>query len=57
MTPHSDSDPQVLTLNYTKNSSTTYNIRDAGDSSVESFTGKSITNPTSDTEPPVFTWS
>ena len=55
MTPHSDSDPQVLTLNYTKNSSTTYNIRDAGDSSVESFTGKSITNPTSDTEPPVFT--
>ena len=30
MTPHSDSDPQVLTLNYTKNSSTTYNIRDAG---------------------------
>jgi len=54
MTPHSDSDPQVLTLNYNKNSSATYNIRDAGDSAVESLTGKSITNPTSDTEPPIF---
>ena len=55
MTPHSESDPQVLTLNYTKNSSATYNIRDSGDSAVESFTGKSITNSTADTKPPVFT--
>ena len=54
MTPHSESDPQVLTLDYTKNSSATYNLRDAGDSAVESFTNKSINNPTSDTEPPVF---
>ena len=54
MTPHSDAFPAVLTLNYTKNSSATYNLRDAGDSAVESFVNKSINNPTSDTEPPVF---
>ena len=54
MTPHSDAFPAVLTLDYTKNSSATYNLRDAGDSAVESFVNKSINNPTSDTEPPVF---
>ena len=54
MTPHSDAFPAVLTLDYTKNSSSTYNLRDAGDSAVESFVNKSINNPTSDTEPPVF---
>ena len=54
MTPHSDAFPAVLTLDYTKNSSATYNLRDAGDSAVESFVNKSINNPTSDTEPPIF---